>query len=329
MLKYFSPSYKYKYQPREKYIMSATLHCEKQYLNLINRIITTGNKISGRNGNCLSVFGAHSEYDLTNGKLPLLTTKKLAWKTCLKELLWFINGDTNNSHLKEQNVKIWNGNASREFLDSRDLSHYPEDILGPVYGWQWRNFNGKYDYTSNDGVVDFTESSEKRYDQLQYIIDALNNTDTETADKKENRWSRRLIMSAWNPVQLNMMALPPCHVLCQVMVDSDDTLSMTLYQRSGDVGLGVPFNIASYAFLAHLLAHHCGLKTGKLYHTIGIAHIYEDHIEPLKTQLTREPFDFPTLEFNKKYDDINDYCFDDFVVKDYKYHKPIKMNMTA
>lgn len=297
-------------------------HCEYQYLNLIKRIIHTADKVASRNSYCFNTYGASMTFDLRNGTLPLLTTKRLAWKTCLRELLWFIKGNTSNIDLKNENVKIWNANGSREFLDSRGLKDYPEDILGPVYGWQWRNFNG--DYNVDNPRVDFSQSN--RTDQLQNIIDALCNDGSKPG---ENMYSRRLVMSAWNPLQLDEMALPPCHILMQCMVDSKKQLNMTLYQRSGDVGLGVPFNIASYSFLLHLIAHHCGLKPGFLYHTIGVAHIYYNHKDQLCKQFTREPKPFPTISFNEKREKIEDYVFDDFKVENYEYHPTIKMDMTA
>ena len=268
--------------------------------------------VDGRNGKTLTVFGSSMHFSLENGELPLLTTKKVAWKTCLKELLWFISGSTNNDLLNEQNVKIWNGNSSREFLDSRGLVNNRVNDLGPVYGHQWRFFNA--DYTTCDDSY-----NGKGVDQLDYIIKQLK-------DPKE-RYSRRLLMSAWNPGQLNEMALPPCHVLVQFNVLPGDKLSCSLYQRSGDVGLGVPFNIASYSFLTHLIAFHCGLKAHEFCYHLGNCHIYDDHIEQLKIQRNKEPYKFPKLVIKDKKDDINDYIVDDFEIKDYKSHEPIKMNM--
>ena len=302
---------------------SAHRHEEYQYLELLNSIIETGDLRKGRNGDTLSIFGVQSRYSLRDGRLPLLTTKKLAWKTCLKELFWFISGSTDNKKLREVGVKIWDANASRQFLDSRGLHHREEDDLGPVYGHQWRHFNAAYtdchtSYLHSPGGVD----------QLAYVLRALGNTDMDTS-LGENRWSRRLIVSAWNPCQIDEMALPPCHVLFQFYVNSRDELSCSLYQRSGDVGLGVPFNIASYAFLTHLVAHHCGLKTGDLVHTIGDAHIYVDHIEALRTQMTRTPYEFPTCRIKKTRDSIDDYRFDDFEVSDYVCHPMVEMKMVA
>ena len=288
-------------------------HEENQYLNLINDILVYGNKEKGRNGETLAIFGAAMHFSLEDGVIPLLTTKKVAWKTCLKELLWFIKGSTDNKLLKEQNVKIWNGNGSREFLDSRGLTHYKEDDLGPVYGWQWRRFNQEYkgcnEEPLNNGVGD----------QLANIISQLKNPET--------RNSRRLVMSAWNPLQLDEMALPPCHVLVQFNVFDKDKLSCSLYQRSGDVGLGVPFNIASYSFLTHIIAKHCGLKATEFNYFLGNAHIYDDHIEPLKKQLYNVPYIFPRIEVINNHDNINNFCVEDIKIIDYIHFESIKMEM--
>ena len=229
-------------------------HDENQYINLIQDIIEQGVMIEGRNGNALTVFGAAMHFNLKDNIVPVLTTKKVAIKTCIKELLWFISGETNNKVLKNQNVHIWDGNGSREFLDSRGLNNLEEDDLGPVYGHQWRYFNAPY----VDCNTDYTG---KGVDQLEYIIKCLK-------DPVE-RYSRRLVMSAWNPCQLKEMALPPCHVLAQFNVVKDE-LSCSLYQRSGDVGLGVPFNIASYSILTHIIAKHCNLKANEFVYYLGM-----------------------------------------------------------
>jgi len=288
---------------------------EKQYLRLISKIIDNGHLQHGRNGHVYSSTGESMRFSLKNNTIPLLTTKKVAWKTCLKELLWFIRGDTNNKNLKEQNVTIWNGNATREYLDSRNLQHLKEDDLGPVYGHQWRFWNAPY--SKEFGCLKTYEG--KGIDQLQNIIDTLNHP--------TERYSRRIIMSAWNPEQLDEMALPPCHVLSQFKVTNNDELTCILYQRSGDVGLGVPFNIASYSFLTHLLANHCNLKAGEFIHFIGDAHIYDDHCDILKQQITREPYSFPQLIIDNTYDDINEYSLEDFSLENYKYYDTLKMDM--
>ena len=287
-------------------------HYENQYLELIRNIIEEGSLEKGRNGNTYAVIGSSMYFSLENGTIPLLTTKKVAWKTCLKELLWFVRGQTNNKILTEQKCNIWKGNASREFLDSRGLHNLKEDDLGPVYGHQWRHFNAKYT-TCNE---DYTN---KGVDQLQYIIDALKDPD--------QRSSRRLVLSAWNPEQLNEMALPPCHILVQFNVTRGNKLSCSMYQRSGDVGLGVPFNIASYSFLTHLLAKHCDLEASEFVYHIGNAHIYDDHLEPLKEQINRVPKPFPKLELCEKRENIEDYNLEDFKISDYEYHETIKMKM--
>jgi len=289
---------------------------EKQYLRLVSKIIDDSNNTQcGRNGNVYSSIGESMRFSLKNNTIPLLTTKRVAWKTCLKELLWFIRGDTNNRNLKEQNVTIWNGNATREYLDSRNLQHLKEDDLGPVYGHQWRFWNAPY--SKEFGCLETYK--DKGIDQLQNIIDTLNHP--------TERYSRRIIMSAWNPEQLDEMALPPCHVLSQFKVTNTDELTCILYQRSGDVGLGVPFNIASYSFLTHLLANHCNLKAKEFIHFIGDAHIYDDHCDILRQQILREPYSFPQLIINNTYDDINEYSLADFSLENYKYYDALKMDM--
>ena len=288
------------------------IHDENQYISLIKDILEDGQMVEGRNGKALTIFGAAMHFDLTNNTIPLLTTKKVAWKTCLKELLWFIHGSTNNEDLQKQNVRIWNGNASREFLDSRGLINREENDLGPVYGHQWRFFNAPYE-TCHDNYEG------KGIDQLQKIIQTLKNP--------AERTSRRMIMCAWNPCQLDEMALPPCHVLVQFNVVGGNKLSCALYQRSGDIGLGVPFNIASYSFLTHLIAKHCDLEAYEFVHYLGNAHIYDDHFDVISKQATRDPYHFPKLNIKTKRENINDYLVDDFEILNYEYHPPIKMEM--
>jgi len=290
---------------------------ELQYLNLIQNILDNGFLEEGRNGKTKSIFGGVMRFSLKNGTIPILTTKKLAWKTCLKELLWFIRGETDNKILQNQNVHIWDGNASKEFKKGIGLSHYPEGVLGPIYGYQWRHFNAPYDVRTGH-VLDENQNG---VDQLQYIIEQLKNPVT--------RNSRRLIMSSWNPCQLNKMVLPPCHVMCQFNVHDGNKLSCCMYQRSVDVPVGSPFNIASYSFLTHLLAKHCGLEAHEFVYFMGNCHIYEEHLDVIKEQLKREPFDFPTLEIVNKRENINDYIVDDFKIIDYQSHDIIKMNMIA
>lgn len=295
-------------------------HEEYQYINLIKNILENGHWEDGRNGRTKSIFGNTMRFSLKDGKIPILTTKKTAWKTCLKELLWFISGKTDSKLLEKEGVHIWNANSSREFLDSRGLHLYPEGMIGPGYGYQWRNFGASYNcFTGKpiDGLIHpFTG-----IDQLQQIIDNLKNPLTRT--------SRRLIMTAWNPKQLHQMVLPPCHILCQFNVHDGNKLSCSLYQRSQDVALGASFNIASYSFLTHLLAKHCGLEAYEFVYFTGNCHLYEDHIVPMKEILNREPYEFPTIHINNIRENINDYCVNDFEVFGYQSHEVIKMNMIA
>ena len=291
---------------------------EMQYLDLCRQILDKGFIEEGRNGYTKSVFGHMMRFNLTNNTIPILTTKKTAWKTCLKELMWFIRGQTNNKILKEQGVHIWDANGSREFLDSRGLTNYEVDELGPIYGAQWRSFNAEICET---GEKFDTPSSYKGVDQLQQIIDALK-------DPKQ-RTSRRLIMTAWNPCQLDNMALPPCHILCQFNVHDGNKLSCSMYQRSCDMFLGVPFNIASYSFLTHLLAHHCGLEAYEFVYFMGNCHIYDAHMEAVQQQLNRTPYKFPTVQITSRHDNINDYQVEEFNVKDYVSHDTIRAPLIA
>jgi thymidylate synthase len=289
-------------------------HEEYQYLNLIENILENGTWEEGRNGKVKSIFGQTMRFSLKDGKIPILTTKKTAWKTCLKELLWFIRGKTNNKLLLEQGVHIWDGNSSREFLDSRGLQHYEVNELGPIYGHQWRHFNAKWEGDDHDYTGEGV-------DQLQQIIDALKDP--------SQRTSRRLVMSVWNPCQLDEMGLPGCHILCQFNVHDGNKLSCAMYQRSSDFALGIPFNIASYSLLTHLLAKHSGLEAYEFVHFMGNCHIYEDHIEAIKEQLTRQPYQFPTVSIKQIRENINDYQVDDFEIHNYQSHQAIKMKMIA
>ena len=287
---------------------------EQQYLNLIKNILENGTWENGRNGKTKAIFGNMMRFSLKDGKIPILTTKKTAWKTCLRELLWFIRGKTNNKLLTEQGVHIWDGNSSREFLDSRGLQDYEIDELGPVYGHQWRHFNAKWQGDSHD-------YSGEGVDQLQYIIDQLKNCETRT--------NRRLVLSAWNPCQLDEMALPPCHILCQFNVHHGNKLSCMMVQRSCDFFLGIPFNIASYSMLTHLIANHCGLEAYEFVHFMGNCHLYENSIDAAQLQITREPFPFPTISIKEVRENIDDYTVDDFILDNYQSHEAIKVSMVA
>ena len=287
---------------------------EYQYLRLIENILDNGTWSEGRNGRTKSIFGHSMRFSLANGQIPILTTKKTAWKTCLKELLWFIRGDTDNHILQSHGVHIWDQNGTREYLDSRGLTENKEGDLGPIYGHQWRHFNAEY-------INSETDYTGKGVDQLENVIQQLKDP--------LSRGSRRIIMTAWNPLQLEQMSLPPCHILSHYQVSSTGHLSCCIYQRSGDVGLGVPFNIASYSFLVHILAKHCGLIAKELIYICGNCHIYDDHIDKLKEQITREVYDFPTIEIKEKYDDITHYKLDDIIIHNYRCHEQIKMDVRA
>lgn len=280
-----------------------------QYTELVKKIME-GVKENSRNGITYSLFGETMRFSLD--KLPMVTTKRVSFKNIIEELLWFIRGDTNNQLLKDKGVHIWDANASREFLDSAGLKNEEND-LGPIYGHQWRHFNAPYSSCHED-------YSGKGVDQLQNIIDALKNP--------EKRYSRRLVMSAWNPEQLSEMALPPCHIMAQFNVQ-ENVLSCILYQRSADVGLGMPYNITSYSILTCLLAHHCDLIPGEFIYMIGNAHIYEEHVEGLSEQIKREAFPLPTLTILNKYENINDYKSNDFKLTSYQCHPSIKLQIIA
>lgn len=265
-----------------------------------------------------------------NGRLvlPLLTTKRVFHRAVIAELLWFIRGSTSSLSLSEAGVKIWDGNGSREFLDSVGLSHRDVGDLGPVYGFQWRHFGANY----VDASTDYTGQG---VDQLANIIYTL----------RTNPYDRRIVLTAWNPRDLHSMVLPPCHMFAQFYVSfprqgqasegsiknkAKGNLHCQMYQRSCDMGLGVPFNIASYALLTHMLAHVCDLAPGSLTHVMGDAHVYIDHIDALHTQLEREPRTFPELEITcDKGGSIDSWKAEDFVIKGYDPHNAIAMKMAV
>ena len=289
---------------------------EHQYLNLIRNILDNGSWEEGRNGRTKSIFGHSMRFSLADGKIPILTTKKTAWKTCLKELLWFIRGETDNKLLQDQGVHIWDGNTSREFLDSRGLHSTKVGLIGAGYGFQWRNFNAPYDHITGKSLI-----PSLGIDQLQQIIDELKDP--------AKRSSRRLIMTAWNPCQLDQMALPPCHIMCQFNVHDGNKLSCCMMQRSCDFFLGIPFNIASYSLLTHLLAKHCGLEAYEFIHFMGNCHLYENAIDAAKLQIGRDPYPFPTISIKEVKENINDYQVEDFVIHNYQSYDAIKVAMIA
>jgi len=300
-----------KYRNRDK---TDGYHEEYQYLNLLKDLMTDGTIEKGRNGNTLCSVGSAMHFSLENGKIPIFTTKKTAWKTCLKELLWFIHGKMDNKLLTQQNVHIWDPNSTPEFMESRGLSHYREGDLGSLYGHQWRFWNAKYEGCD-------ANYSGKGIDQLQNAIDILKDP--------TQRSSRRIIVSAWNPEQVDGGVLPSCHNFFQFHVTDTNKLSCTLYQRSCDEMCGIPFNVTSYSILTCIIAKMCDLEPYEFIHFGGNCHIYEDHLEPMKEQLERIPYEFPTLTIANKRDDINDYVVADFKIDNYIHHPPIKLNMVA
>lgn len=258
----------------------------KQYLDLLDRVLKEGTRKEDRTGTgTISVFGHQMRFDLSEG-FPLLTTKKLHVKSIIYELLWFLQGDTNVRYLQENGVNIWN-----EWAD-------PDGSLGHIYGYQWRSWP---DYTGG------------HIDQISEVVNQI----------KQNPDSRRMIVSSWNVADLGNMNLPPCHAFFQFYV-ADGKLSLQLYQRSADIFLGVPFNIASYALLLMMMAQVTGLQAGDFVHTFGDAHIYNNHLEQVKLQLSREPRALPQMQLNPDVKDIFSFDFNDFVLSGYDPHPHIK-----
>lgn len=286
----------------------------KQYLDLCKKVLDQGSNKDDRTGTgTTSMFGAQMRFNLNEG-FPLLTTKRVYLRAIIHELLWFIQGNTNIRYLVENDVRIWNEWPYKDYCESEHyqgetLEEFVEKIkndesfaikfgnLGPVYGKQWRGF----------GIPGLT------VDQLQKVINEIRN----------NPDSRRLIVCAWNPLEVDEMALPPCHTLFQFYV-KDGKLSCQLYQRSADLFLGVPFNIASYALLTMMVAKICNLELGDFVHTFGDVHIYNDHIEQINLQLTREPRELPQMIIHGNQKEIEDFKFEDFELVNYKPHPTIK-----
>ncbi|KAJ1397662.1 Thymidylate synthase [Sesbania bispinosa] len=286
-------------------------HEEYMYLRLVQEIISEGATKDDRTGTgTLSKFGCQMRFNLRRS-FPLLTTKKVFWRGVIEELLWFISGSTNAKVLQEKGIHIWDGNASREYLDNIGLTEREEGDLGPVYGFQWRHFGARYTDMHND----YTGQG---FDQLLDVINKI----------KHNPDDRRIILSAWNPADLKLMALPPCHMFAQFYVANGE-LSCQMYQRSADMGLGVPFNIASYALLTCMIAHVCGLVPGDFIHVIGDAHVYHSHVRPLQEQLDNLPKPFPTLKINPKKKDIDSFVAADFKLIGYDPHHKIEMKMAV
>lgn len=287
---------------------------EYQYLNLLKSIVKNGDGRDTRNAPTYSIFGPQIQFDLQNG-FPLLTTKKMFWKGITEELLFFLRGETDTTILKQKGVHIWDKNTCREFLDSRNLHHYKEGEMGPMYGYLWRHFGNSYDGTPN-----------KDFDQLDQIIKLIKNDPN----------SRRILMTNYDPTMVEKSVLAPCHGLTIQFYVDNNNLSCKMYQRSVDCFLGLPFNIASYALLTHIIAKVTGLNIGKLILTFGDTHIYKDHINQCLEQLDRIPYGFPNLkitkEYNKNDDPLEYICnlqHNDFILENYKCHSLIKANMIA
>ena len=294
------------------YKLTQNIHEEYQYIRLLERIIYEGNDCPDRTGvGIKSIFGCQMKFDLSRG-FPLLTTKKVFLRGIIEELLWFLRGETDSKILEEKKINIWKGNTSREFLDNVRLNHLSEGDIGAGYGFQFRHYGAIYrgcdeDYT-NEG-----------FDQVNYVINLI----------KNNPNSRRILINLWNPNELDNVVLPPCHMVYQFRV-YDNKLYCSLYQRSGDMGLGVPFNIASASIMTHIFAHICGLDVGTLTHTIGDAHIYNNHIEKLKEQITRIPLPFPKLKIkNRNQIHVEDYKYSDFQLLGYISHDKLQMDMAV
>ncbi|KAJ0989057.1 hypothetical protein J5N97_007413 [Dioscorea zingiberensis] len=286
-------------------------HEEYIYLNLVQDILKNGAEKNDRTGTgTLSKFGCQMRFNLRQS-FPLLTTKRVFWRGVVEELLWFISGSTNAKVLQEKGIHIWDGNASREYLDSVGLANREEGDLGPIYGFQWRHFGAEYTNMHDDYTG-------KGFDQLMDVIDKI----------KNNPDDRRIILSAWNPSDLKQMALPPCHMFAQFYVENGE-LSCQMYQRSADMGLGVPFNIASYSLLTCMIAQVCGLVPGEFIHVLGDAHVYMTHVRPLQEQLQKLPKPFPVLKINPLKKDIDSFVASDFKLVGYDPHYKIEMKMAV
>ena len=296
------------YQNKEKVNLQ-----ELEYIKLLKFIYNNGLHKDSRNSKVISIFSPpQMRFDLRKG-FPLLTTKRVAWKTVLRELLWFISGSTDNKVLQEKKVRIWDGNSTKSYLETRWLGHYCDGDLGPIYGFQWRHSGAEYKGLEHD-------YSGEGVDQLSNVIELI----------KNDPGSRRIIMNSWNAKDLEKMALPPCHVMVQFSVDiAEGCLDAKLIQRSGDMFLGVPFNIASYAFLIHIIGNITGYTPRHLIHDIGDAHIYCNHKDAITKQIQKPTYNFPQLEIKRNFDNIDDLNEDDFDIIDYKNHGTIKADMVA
>lgn len=292
----------------------------KQYLDMLRHILENGEETDNRTGiNTISTFGYQARYDLREG-FPTVTTKKLFFKGITHELLWFLKGDTNVKYLQDNGVRIWN-----EWATEEQCAKFGRPIgeLGPIYGKQWRRWP---DHTTAGVYRCWTNATEyedkigmKTIDQIANVIDQI----------KKNPTSRRLIVTGWNPAECDLVALPPCHTLFQFKVNKKNELSCQLYQRSADAALGVPFNIASYAMLTHMVAQVCGLDVGNFIHSIGDLHLYVNHIDGVKEQLKREPLPLPKLWLNPDIKNIDDFKYEDIEILNYVSHPKIEFEVAV
>lgn len=291
---------------------------EKQYLDALKLVLETGETRINRTGiDTLSTFGLSLRFNLEQG-FPALTTKKLAWRSVVSELLWFIEGSGDEFRLREilhgnrysEKTTIWTDNAQAQYWTSKRLQRHPGD-LGRIYGVQWRRWRKP--------LIRINKVVLQNHDQLLELVDGL----------KRDPYSRRHILSAWNPGELDIMALPPCHILSQFHVSNDNKLSCHMYQRSADMFLGVPFNIASYALFTHMLAQSCGMGVKDLIISFGDAHIYVNHIEQVKEQLSRKPYALPKLVLNPNINDVTRFTMSDITLADYQSHESIKAAMAV
>jgi len=299
---------------RERYGLN-----EDGYLKLLGDILIQGEDRPDRTGvGTKSIFGSQLRFRISE-HIPILTTKTMAWKACIKELLWFLRGDTDAKLLQAEGVHIWDGNTSREFLDARGLNHLPEGDIGAGYGFQWRHFGG--DYTNCESNNTETADGNKGVDQITEIIESI----------KKDPYGRRHILSAWNPTALDKMALPPCHIMCQFYVGGEGTLSCHMYQRSVDCFLGLPFNIMSYATLTYLIALKTGLRPKELIISTGDTHIYQNHLEQVYQQVKRSPLPLPRMHIAPAVaeKDWKDITIEDFMVYGYMHHPAIKAEMAV
>lgn len=300
---------------------------EKGYISLLKDTLINGEDREGRNGKVYSIFGQMISFKDINQAFPLLTTKKMFIRGIIEEILWFLRGSTDAKELQQKGVKIWDGNSSREFLDSVGLSHYSEGELGPVYGWQWRKFGKKY-VSIKDDTKKLEDSDPNGFDQLKYIIEEL----------MKPEYSRRAVLSGWNPTQLSEMALPPCHIL-YTFYKNKRGISCMMNMRSSDLFLGLPFNIASTAILTQIIAKVLHMNPNDISITMTDAHIYDEHLDAVKSQcnnpiletnaqltITSEP---PPIDssIDEKIKWINSLKYEDFVIDNYHSAQTIKAPM--